>query len=443
MEPIMGLLDKLKRKERKKAVVVGLDGVPFTLLEDLRKRGRIPHMSSLFGTGYFGQMSVSIPEISSVSWTSFMTGKQSGEHGIFGFIDLEPGTYSMRFPNYLDNKASTLWDELALKGKKTVVINMPATYPAREINGALISGFVAIDINKAVHPSTLIPKLKRLKYRIDLDTVKARHDHEFLFRDLDFTLDSRQHVVDLLWQEVDWDLFIIVITGTDRLMHFLWSAHENKNHRFHQKFIDYFQKLDEFVGRLYERFSQLEGIAEEDKSFFMLSDHGFTRIESEVYLNRWLCENGYLNYQKDNPETIMDIGSGSTAFVIDPSRVYINVIGKFPYGHVDPKDYDRIRMEIKDGLEKLTFNNGQPVVKRVYLKEDIYHGPFTVNAPDFVILSNSGFDLKGSVTSERVFDRTNLEGMHTQDDAFFFNTTGIECKSIFEIKQVIVDSLVS
>ena len=94
----MGLFDRLKRKRRRRAVVVGLDGVPFTLLEDLKQRNIIPNMSAIFDNGYFGQMAVSIPEISSVSWSSFMTGKQSGEHGIFGFIDLEPGTYNMYFP---------------------------------------------------------------------------------------------------------------------------------------------------------------------------------------------------------------------------------------------------------------------------------------------------------------------------------------------------------
>jgi predicted AlkP superfamily phosphohydrolase/phosphomutase len=56
----------------------------------------------------------------------------------------------MYFPNFSHLKAPTLWDELARQDRKTVVINMPATYPARQINGALISGFVAIDINKAV-----------------------------------------------------------------------------------------------------------------------------------------------------------------------------------------------------------------------------------------------------------------------------------------------------
>ena len=58
----MALFNKKKAKPR--AVVVGLDGVPYTLLKDLKSRGLIPNMAAIFDAGYFGQMSVCIPEIS-------------------------------------------------------------------------------------------------------------------------------------------------------------------------------------------------------------------------------------------------------------------------------------------------------------------------------------------------------------------------------------------
>ena len=57
-------------------------------------------MASIFEEGLLGQMSVCIPEISSVSWSSFMTGTQPGVHGIYGFIELEPRSYKMCFPNF-------------------------------------------------------------------------------------------------------------------------------------------------------------------------------------------------------------------------------------------------------------------------------------------------------------------------------------------------------
>jgi predicted AlkP superfamily phosphohydrolase/phosphomutase len=438
----VGLFDKLKKKVRPRVVVLGLDGVPYTLLNDLKNTGRIPNMTSIFEKGYFGQMSVCIPEISSVSWSSFMTGNQSGEHGIFGFMDLEPGTYKMYFPNFMHLRAPTLWDALAQRGKKAVVINMPATYPAHEINGVLISGFVAIDINKAVYPPALIPRLNEIGYRIDVDTMKAREDHELLFRDLDATLDSRKRAVDLLWDEIDWDVFIVVVTGTDRLMHFLWNAWEQPEHHYHTPFLDYFEKVDEFVGRLYDRFLGLDSSKERENQFYMLSDHGFTSIKTEVNLNRWLQENGYLKFQKEQPEAIMDIGAGSTAFAMDPSRIYINLKEKYPLGTVDVSDYDRVRQELKQGLEELTFEDGNKITKKIYFKEELYQGPHADRGPDLVVLSHHGYDLKAKVKPDRVFARTNLVGMHSQDDAFFFSSKGTQCTSIFEARDIILQSLI-
>ena len=424
---------------RSRTFVIGLDGVPFTLLQELIKGNHVPNMATLFANGYFGQMQVCIPEISSVSWTSFMTGTQSGNHGIYGFIDLKPKTYNLYFPNFTNVKAATLWDDLAARSKKCVAINMPSTYPAREINGVIISGFVAIDFDQSVYPTSLIPELKELGYMIDLDLPKVRTDHELLFRQLHDSLAGREKAVDLLWDRIDWDLFAIVITGTDRLMHFLWDAYENLEHPYHQDFIDYYTRVDKLVGRMYDRFSQMPGDNEAPNQFYMLSDHGFTGIKTEVYLNQWLKENGYLNFAKEPPGTIMDIGDGSKVFALDPSRLHINLKGKYPKGIVSMADADRIRDEIKNGLESLTFE-GEPVVSRVYLKEELYEGPFIENAPDLVVLANHGFDLKGRVNSNHVFARSDLVGMHTQDDAFIYCSNGTAIKSIFDIKSNILDT---
>jgi predicted AlkP superfamily phosphohydrolase/phosphomutase len=386
-------------------------------------------------------MSVSIPEISSVSWSSFMTGAQPGEHRIYGFVDLEPGTYKMYFPNFTHLQASTMWDDLALQNKKAVIINMPATYPARPINGALISGFVAIDLNKAVYPVTLIPPLTNMSYRIDLDTARAREDHEFLFSDLVDTLTGRQAAADFLWKEVDWDLFVVVVTGTDRLMHFLWDAYEDEAHHYHRDFLDYFSKVDSFVGRIYERFLELNGSNNGNNQFYMLSDHGFTSVKTEVYLNKWLQKNGYLKFQSDQPETLMDIGQGSVAFALDPSRIYINLKGRYPLGSIDSSDYNRVREEIKQALKALTFENSEKIANKVYYKENLYWGPHLDWSPDLVVLSNKGYDLKGRVNSNGVFGRTALTGMHSQDNAFFFCNDGAHCTSIFDVKEIILKRL--
>ena len=144
-------------------------------------------MVQIFLQGYFRVVSVCLPEISSVSWSSFMGSTNSGTHDVYSFMNFKPGTYELYFPNFSNLKAPTLFDELGEKEKRCVVINLPFTYPARKIQGVLISGFVAIDLEKAVYPSSLLLKLKKFNYRIDIDTTKARTDHKFLIQNLDET----------------------------------------------------------------------------------------------------------------------------------------------------------------------------------------------------------------------------------------------------------------
>jgi predicted AlkP superfamily phosphohydrolase/phosphomutase len=420
-----------------KIVIIGLDGVPFTLLRDLKKRDKIPNIDSIFDTGYFGQMAVSIPEISSVSWSSFMTGTQSGEHGIFGFVDLTPGGYKMYFPNFSDLRTRTIFDDLGAIGKRSVVINLPSTYPAREINGVLISGFVAIDLNKAVFPYSLHEELRRIGYTIDVDMTRGREDHEFLLQELDETLDTRQKLAEILWDREDWDLFMLVITGTDRINHFLWNTWIDTSHHLHPDFIAYYQKVDKLIGLFYSKFMDLPGSRDGQNHLVLLSDHGFTDIRSEVYLNCWLKEHGFLVFKKEPPNSWEDVGPESQAFGMDPSRIYIHDKERYPNGSVTKGDVEKIKSDIRSGLKELSFDDGSPVLRKILDREEVFSGPFTDRGPDLVLLSHHGFDLKGRINSKSIFGLSGLKGMHTQDDAFFFANTGERVESIFEIKELL------
>jgi predicted AlkP superfamily phosphohydrolase/phosphomutase len=410
----MSFLTKLLSKPNPRAVLIGLDGVPYTLLQLLIFRGIAPNLGKLAAAGetHFRQMDASLPEISSVSWSSFMTGANPGRHGIFGFMDLKPGTYQMYFPSYPHLKVPTLWDDLGKERKRTCVVNLPGTYPARPHEGALVSGFVAIDLKKAVHPPELLPKLESLGYRIDVDTSKAA-DADFLYRDLDETLRARERAFDLLWKQERWGLFVAVITGTDRLQHFQWDAVADEKHPNHPRAMEFYRKVDAVVGRFVTRLDSGDAL-------FIMSDHGFTAIQTEVFLNRWLVENGYLAWEKDPPEGFDSISAASRAFALDPSRIYIHRRGRYPKGAVESGDVQDLRQELKEKLLTLECG-GQKVLKAVFFPEEIYEGPEFGRAPDLVLLSHYGFDLKGNIRKTEVFSRSHFTGMHTRDDAFLLS----------------------
>jgi predicted AlkP superfamily phosphohydrolase/phosphomutase len=407
----------LKRKKTNRACVVGLDGVPHGMIVELARRGVMSTMARLMDIGQLHQMKASLPEISAVSWTNFMTGANSGTHGIFGFTDFKPHSYEIRFPNSLDIKAPTLWDKLGAKGKRSIVINQPSTYPARKIDGVLISGFVAPELAKAVWPMSYRAALEQMGYQIDIDTAKARESPEVLWQELHKTMAGRQKALNLFWEE-PWDYFEFIVTGTDRLHHFLWKAYEDPAHPSHQNFLDFYRHIDRLIGKIVAAYHKLTNTYD---GFYILSDHGFTGIVQEVYLNVWLERNGYLKFAKPEPEGLEDIAARTRAFALDPNRIYLNLKNKFPKGSLERSAKKALKEEIAAKLKKLEYQ-GRRVVRDVFFAEDVYSGPHTGKGPDLIVVGEPGFDMKGSVKKKEIFGRSGLQGMHTWDDAFFWAT---------------------
>lgn len=406
------------------------------MLLALAQKGIMSTTARLIDSGHLHQMKASLPEISAVSWTDFMTGTNAGTHGIFGFVDFKPNSYEIRFPNFLDLKTATFWDILGEQDKKCIIINQPFTYPARRINGVLLSGFVAIDLAKAIYPLHYKAPLEQMGYQIDIDTVKARDNHAFLWQELIKTLCGRQKALNFFWEE-DWDYFELVITGTDRLHHFLWDAYENEHHPYHQNFVEYYRQIDRIINKILSSFRKL---TEGDEGFYILSDHGFTRILKEVYLNSWLEKEGYLFFSSTPPKGLEDISPESVAFVLDPNRIYLNSKGRFPKGTVRSSEQKALKEEISRKLENLEFE-GRKVIRKVYDAGEIYQGPQTSQGPDLVVLSEPGFDIKGSLKKKEIFGRTSLQGMHTWDDAFFWAQKDYGQKlSISDLAKIILEN---
>ncbi len=393
--------------DKPKTVIIGTDGVPFEMIEDFAQTGVMPNTARLIADGTFKQMHSSIPEVSSVAWSSMITGANPAEHGIFGFMELHPHSYRMRFPNYSDLKAPTFWDRAQ---GKSVIINMPATYPVRPMNGVLISGFVSIDINKSVHPPDLIDTLLGFDYRLDVDSQKAHRSMDLFLEDVEATLQGRIKAYRYLWDYCDWNTFMLVFTGTDRLLHFLWSAYEDAQHAHHKEFVDHFRKIDEVVG-------EIAGKLTDDDLLIMHSDHGFERLDSEVFVNYLLAENGFLQFKQDTDPAFENICPGTKAFALDPARIYLNLRGKYPSGSVAPADAETILDQIEDLFTELQIE-GRKVIRDVYRKADIYNGPYIESAPDLILVANSGFNLKGKIATDSLYSKGIFTGKHTQDTAF-------------------------
>jgi len=148
----------------RRVIVLGFDGLDYTLTRDLMARGRLPNFSRLAAKGTFGPLGTSIPPQSPVAWSSFITGLDPGGHGIFDFVHrdpktlvpflsttkTEPATWSIKIARWqfplsggrveLLRHGEPFWGVLEQHGIESTIVRMPANFPpsgqaARELSG--------------------------------------------------------------------------------------------------------------------------------------------------------------------------------------------------------------------------------------------------------------------------------------------------------------------
>jgi predicted AlkP superfamily phosphohydrolase/phosphomutase len=147
----------------------------------------------------------------------------------------------------------------------------------------------------------------------------------------------------------------------------------------------------------------------------ILSDHGFAPMKKEVYINQFLKEKGLLSL-RDEGDFYERIEDKTMAFNLDPCRIYIHDKEAYPNGRIRREEKAEVLTEIKETLKAFK-ENGNPIIDRIYQKEEIYHGPHTERAPDLVCLPRDGYDLKGSLARNEIFSDSSFKGMHTWHDA--------------------------
>jgi len=84
---------------------------------------------------------------------------------------------------------------------------------------------------------------------------------------------------------------------------------------------------------------------------------------------------------------------------------------------VQEGEKEKILEDLKNSFQSLEIDN-KKVIRDIYRKEEIYSGPFLKDAPDLILVGNKGFNLKGTIKTDKLSDKGIFTGKHSQDDAF-------------------------
>lgn len=387
----------------RRCLVVVLDGIGHDELVAAVQEGVAPALGMLIANGEMQAVASTYPPVSAVAWSSFMTACFPGKHGIFGFTHPQ-ADFSIRFADARDLRMPTLWDRAATDGLRSVVVNLPGTYPARKITGSLVSGFVAPSFDQAVHPPSLRTRLSAEGYVVDVDAALAHSEPARFSSHLGDVLQRRMHAMKSLLDSERWSLAILAFTEADRMQRMWFRRMRDGEGVERETYRGWFRHVDSFIARCASRFPAADIV--------VVSAYGFGPLSRFVNLDAWLEANGYLHIDASGA-----ISPDSRAFSMDPGRVYVTSADRFANGIVSRAETKHLVDEIADGLAQLVDPaTASPVIAALRKRRDAYEGARTFQGPNLVCLPEPGYELKTS-RHRPLFSDALFEGTHTRQGA--------------------------
>ena len=427
----------------KKILIIGLDGTTFNFIDPLIAKGRLPVLAKLMKEGIRSPLETIFPPITSAAWTSFITGKNPGKHGIFEFIQRRQGQARETAANATQRSGKALWDLFSEENRPAISTNFPVTYPPSPINGVMISDFMTPRGRRDIsQPSAVLAELEAKfgPYKLYMTETYARGNVDNVLKELHEELDYKSKVNCYLMQKYDWRLFVTHIWGTDRCQHELWHIFDDTHPRhdkqeaklYRERIYEYWDTVDREVGNMLSA-------AGEDAAIFIASDHGFGPAYTYCAFNIWLMQEGFLKLKPDaftrlkklmfslglTPEFAYTLLRNPLLKSLRPSRgvgtqkskvglinkfflsfndvdwskttafskgnygqIFVNLKGREIDGSVAPgEEYERVRNQVIEKLRQIKDpkNNGR-LIGPIYKREETFSGEHLTDAPDICFL---------------------------------------------------------
>jgi len=374
-----------------KILIIGLDcAAPELLLGD----ENLPNFRRLMDGGCYGRLESIVPPITVPAWMCMSTSQDPGSLGVYGFRNRSDHSYEgLKIVNSKSIRALAMWDQVAMEGKRSIVMGVPPGYPPRKINGTWVGCFMTPDTEKGeyTHPASAKEEIAKIVGDYPVDAKGFRTNNKDWLKDEIYTM-SRKHfeVIRHFMKNHEWDYFQFVEIGLDRMHHGFWKYHDKKHRQYeagnpYENVIrDYYKYLDDEVGSLLE-------CLDEDTAVLVVSDHGAQCLHGGFCVNEWLIQEGLLVLNK-YPDKItafgdLDVNWEKTKVWSEGgyyARVFLNVKGREPNGTIDPADYESYRDEIKAKFEATVDDRGEHMGSLVFKPQELYKSVNNV-APDLIV----------------------------------------------------------
>jgi predicted AlkP superfamily phosphohydrolase/phosphomutase len=190
--------------------------------------------------------------------------------------------------------------------------------------------------------------------------------------------EKRFTVAKHLMQNKEWDFFMLVEMGPDRIHHGFWK-YCDPTHRKYKPGSQYEHAIKDYYIYLDEEIGEMLKLIDDNTAVMVVSDHGAKRMDGGICVNEWLIKEGYLSLE-EYPQQMVSFSDVEVDWSRTQAwgeggyyaRIFMNVKGREPNGVIKPKNYEKVCDEIARKLEALGDENGRPIGTKVFKPQEIY-----------------------------------------------------------------------
>lgn len=377
---------------KKKVMVIGLDCAAPPLVFK-KWRNDLPNLKRLIQNGRHGKLRSTDPPITVPAWATLTTSQDPGQLGFYGFRNRTQYDYtSMSVIDSRALKAPTIWDILGRHGYKSIVMGVPPSFPPKPLNGHAVSCFLTPDTDVPhTYPPDLAEEIQQVvgDYKFDVENFRTTDFDHLLEQIYDMT-EKRFKLASHLVKTKDWDFFMMVEMGIDRIHHAFWHFMDPK-HVLHEPDSPYRDAIYHYYKYADDQIGQLLAQVDDDCLVLVVSDHGAKRMDGGFCLNEWLIQEGLLTLKKPaNDVTTLTpdmVDWGKTrawGYGGYYGRLNLNVQGREPNGVIPKRRYEVVRNAIIKKLQALRDEQGNSLNTKI-LKPDKRYRQTRNIPPDLLI----------------------------------------------------------
>jgi predicted AlkP superfamily phosphohydrolase/phosphomutase len=418
------------KHKQKKAFVIGLDCAPPKFIFKEFK-DELPTFRMMIENGMHAVLRSIHPPITVPAWMSMCSGKDAGDLGVYGFRSRVGNSYTeFSIPTSAKfSQTEKIWDVLAKHGKKSILVGVPTTYPPYSINGYMISDFICPDAQREfTYPKDLKNEINKTIGEYLFDVVFRTENRDDLIKNAWEMTEKRFKVIEYLLKTKEWDFFMFVEIGVDRVQHAFWKYYDTShhlhepNHKYKNVILDYYKFIDARIGRILS-------LLDKNTTVFTISDHGAKAMKGVFCINEWLIQKGYLvlNKYPDKPEQFhkLDVNWGKTkawGWGGYYGRIFINRKGRETQGIVEDSEYEDLRDKLINALAVEKDRFGKVWNTKTYRPETLYKILNGDVSDLMVYFDDLSYRSAGTVGHKKLFlDENDLgpdDAMHDWDCVF-------------------------